>query len=149
MTALRFLPGQHLVDCELVRIERAVARGGSFFRGSGQAEFTAFRTIRYVTPYLSSRARIDVPARWSRRIAAYNSTFDICGMTSTFHQEHPDAVACPGPAAAGAASAAGTATAPRPTHGRVRPCTPRFTKARGSPRHLREAVVKTLWKRRR
>ncbi|MGW7434072.1 hypothetical protein ACWGIN_31645 [Streptomyces sp. NPDC054861] len=69
----------------------AVARGGSFFRGSGQAEFTAFRTVRYVAPYLRSRARIDVPARWSRRIAAYSSTFDICGMTSTFHQEHPDA----------------------------------------------------------
>jgi len=32
-----------------------------------------------------------MPSRWSRRIAAYSSTFDICGMTSTFHQEHPDA----------------------------------------------------------
>ena len=56
---------------------KAVARGGSFFRGSGQAEFTAFRTVRYVTPYLRSRARIDIPARWSRRIAAYSSTCDI------------------------------------------------------------------------
>lgn len=57
-------------------------------RGSGQAEFTAFRTVRYVTPYFRSRARIDTPARWSRRIAAYSSTFVICGMASAFHQEH-------------------------------------------------------------
>lgn len=26
-----------------------------------------------------------------RRIAAYSSTFDICGMTRAFHQKHPDA----------------------------------------------------------
>ena len=32
-----------------------------------------------------------MPPRWSRRIAAYSSTFDIRGMTSTFHQEHVDA----------------------------------------------------------
>lgn len=38
-----------------------------------------------------SRARIDMFAQWSCRIAAYSSTFDICGMNSTFHQEHPDA----------------------------------------------------------
>ncbi|MFF2191235.1 hypothetical protein [Streptomyces sp. NPDC058155] len=36
-------------------------------------------------------ARIDRPLRWSRPIAAYSSTFDMGGMTSTFHQEHPDA----------------------------------------------------------
>ncbi|QHA08972.1 hypothetical protein GQF42_42180 [Streptomyces broussonetiae] len=29
--------------------------------------------------------------RWSRRIAACSSTFDICGTTSTFHREHPHA----------------------------------------------------------
>ncbi|WP_331718915.1 hypothetical protein OHU23_40640 (plasmid) [Streptomyces virginiae] len=40
---------------------------------------------------MRSISRIFVPARWSRRIAAYSSTFDICGMTGTFHQEHPDA----------------------------------------------------------
>ncbi|MFD4974842.1 hypothetical protein [Streptomyces sp. NPDC058424] len=32
-----------------------------------------------------------MPPRWSRRIAAYSSTFDMRGMTSTFHQEHLDA----------------------------------------------------------
>ncbi|MFE9926166.1 hypothetical protein ACFYQA_32755 [Streptomyces sp. NPDC005774] len=32
-----------------------------------------------------------MPSRWSRRIAAYSSTFDIRGMTRTFHQEHLDA----------------------------------------------------------
>ncbi|MFB6717882.1 MULTISPECIES: hypothetical protein [unclassified Streptomyces] len=47
---------------------------------------------RHVTPCLRSSSRIDMPPRWSRRIAAYSSTFDIWGMTSTFHQEHPDAV---------------------------------------------------------
>ncbi|WKX23275.1 hypothetical protein [Streptomyces sp. HUAS CX7] len=67
------------------------ARGGSFLRGSGQAESSAFQTVRHVTPCVRSSSRIDMPPRWSRRIAAYNSTFDICGMTSTFHQEHPDA----------------------------------------------------------
>uniref|UniRef100_UPI0013EDEF4E hypothetical protein n=3 Tax=Protofrankia TaxID=2994361 RepID=UPI0013EDEF4E len=51
-------------------------------RGCGQAESSAFRTVRHVTPYLCSSSRIDVPSRWSRRIAAYSSTFDIGGMTS-------------------------------------------------------------------
>ncbi|GGW96540.1 hypothetical protein GCM10010297_18030 [Streptomyces malachitofuscus] len=60
-------------------------------RGSGQAESNAFRTVRHVTPWARSSCRIDMPLRWSRRIAAYSSTFDIRGMTSTFHQEHPDA----------------------------------------------------------
>lgn len=60
-------------------------------RGSGQDESNAFRTVRQVTPCLRSSSRIDMPPRWSRRIAAYSSTFDICGMTRTFHQEHPDA----------------------------------------------------------
>ncbi|MFD7517383.1 hypothetical protein ACFV85_21565 [Streptomyces niveus] len=69
-----------------------VARGGSFLRGSGPKESNAFRTVRHVTPCLRSSSRIDIPPRWSRRIAAYSSTFDILrGMTSTFHQEHPDA----------------------------------------------------------
>jgi hypothetical protein len=40
---------------------------------------------------MRSSSRIDMPTRWSGRIAAYSSTFDICGMTSTFHQEHSDA----------------------------------------------------------
>ncbi|WP_333740507.1 hypothetical protein [Streptomyces sp. IBSBF 2806] len=63
----------------------------SLLRGSGQAESNAFRTVRHVTPCVRSSSRIDMPLRWSRRIAAYSSTFDICGMTSTFHQEHLDA----------------------------------------------------------
>ena len=32
-----------------------------------------------------------MPPRWSRRIAAYSSIFDIRGMTRTFHHEYPDA----------------------------------------------------------
>ncbi|NEB96504.1 MULTISPECIES: hypothetical protein [Streptomyces] len=43
-------------------------------------------------------SRIDLPPRWSRRIAAYSSTFDIRGMTRTFHQEHPDAALARTPA---------------------------------------------------
>ncbi|MER8162296.1 hypothetical protein [Streptomyces sp. NPDC094472] len=69
----------------------AVGRGGSFFRGSGQTESTALRTVRHDTLYLRSTSRIVMPPRWSRRIAAYRSTFDICGMTRAFHQEHLDA----------------------------------------------------------
>jgi hypothetical protein len=64
---------------------RAVGRGGSFFLGSGQAESTALRTVRHDTLYLRSIGRIFMPPRWSRRIAAYSSTFDICGMTRAFH----------------------------------------------------------------
>ncbi len=45
-----------------------------------------------------SRSRIVMPARWSRQIAAYSSTFDICGITRTFHREHPDAVLASTPA---------------------------------------------------
>ncbi|MEU5510810.1 hypothetical protein [Streptomyces fungicidicus] len=69
----------------------AVARGGSFFLGSGQTESTAFLIVRHDTLYLREISRIVMPSRWSRRIAAYSSTFDICGMTRAFHQEHPDA----------------------------------------------------------
>ncbi|CAM5674388.1 hypothetical protein SCANM63S_00669 [Streptomyces canarius] len=58
-------------------------------------ESHALRTVRHVTPCLRSSSRIDMPPRWSRRIAAYGSTFDICGMTSTSHQEHPDAARAP------------------------------------------------------
>ncbi|MFD7386458.1 hypothetical protein [Streptomyces anulatus] len=43
-------------------------------------------------------SRIYLPPRWSRRIAAYSSTFDIRGMTMTFHQEHPDAALARTPA---------------------------------------------------
>ncbi|MEV4996641.1 hypothetical protein [Streptomyces niveus] len=32
---------------------------------------------------------IGIPPQWARRIAAYSSTFDIQGMTSTFRQKHP------------------------------------------------------------
>ncbi|GAA2424355.1 hypothetical protein GCM10010421_08520 [Streptomyces glaucus] len=69
----------------------AVARGGSFFLGSGQTESTAFLIVRYDTLYLREISRIVMPPRWSCRIAAYSSTFDICGMTRALHQEHPDA----------------------------------------------------------
>jgi hypothetical protein len=51
-----------------------------------------YTVIRQATLYLRSSSRIVMPARWSRRIAAYSSTFDICGMTRAFHREHPDAV---------------------------------------------------------
>ncbi|MCX2184077.1 hypothetical protein KV205_26610 [Streptomyces sp. SKN60] len=44
---------------------------------SGQAEFNAVRAVHHLTPCLSSSSRIDMPPRWSRRIAAYSSTFDI------------------------------------------------------------------------
>jgi hypothetical protein len=46
------------------------ARGGGFFRGSGQAEARALTTVRRPTLYLRSIARPDMPARASRRIAA-------------------------------------------------------------------------------
>jgi hypothetical protein len=39
---------------------------------------------------LRSIFRIFMPPRWSRRIAAYSSTFDICGMTRAFRRKHPD-----------------------------------------------------------
>jgi hypothetical protein len=63
--------------------------GGSFFRGSGQADDSALRTVRRPTPYLRASARPDIPARASRRIAAYSSTFDD-GMTTLLDYEaHP------------------------------------------------------------
>lgn len=39
-----------------------------------------------------------MPPRWSRRIAAYSSIFDIRGMTRTFHHEYPDAALARTPA---------------------------------------------------
>lgn len=69
----------------------AVGLGGRCFLGSGQTESTALRTARHDTLYLRSISRIFIPPRWSRRIAACSSIFDICGMTRPFHQEHPDA----------------------------------------------------------
>ncbi|MCP9956562.1 hypothetical protein [Streptomyces sudanensis] len=75
-----------------------VAFGSSFLRGSGHDESDAFRTVRHVTPCLRSSSRIDMPPRWSRRIAAYNSAFGIRGMTSAFHREHPEAVPARTPA---------------------------------------------------
>lgn len=73
-------------------------RGDNGIRGSGHAEFRALRTVRQATLYLRSSARIVMPARWSRRNAAYSSAFDICGMTRTFHREHPYAVLASTPA---------------------------------------------------
>ncbi|MFB6513102.1 hypothetical protein ACFCW4_29650 [Streptomyces virginiae] len=69
----------------------AVGRGGSCFLGPGRTESTAFLTLRHDTLYLRSIFRVFVLAWWSRQIAAYSSTFDICGMARTLHQEHPDA----------------------------------------------------------
>ena len=52
-------------------------RGGSFFRGAGQAELNASRTVRRCTRYLRASARTDSPSlRLSLRIAANSSTFD-------------------------------------------------------------------------
>jgi MFS family permease len=45
-------------------------RGGGLFGGCGQAEASALTTVRRPTLYLRSRARPDIPARASRRIAA-------------------------------------------------------------------------------
>ncbi|MFF5933200.1 hypothetical protein [Streptomyces sp. NPDC012508] len=81
---------KHHIDHLLVR-SRGSGRGRSRFLGSGQTESTALRTVRHDTLYLRSISRIFMPPRWSRRIAAYSSTFDIRGMTRPFHQEHPDA----------------------------------------------------------
>ncbi|GAA3136183.1 hypothetical protein GCM10010521_22920 [Streptomyces rameus] len=39
--------------------------------------------------YLRSNSRIVMPARWSRRIAAYSSTFDICGAAVRALQPAP------------------------------------------------------------
>ncbi|CAM5546321.1 hypothetical protein SALBM217S_02334 [Streptomyces griseoloalbus] len=41
----------------------AVGRGGSFFRGSGQTESTAFLTVLHDTLYLRSSSRIFMPTR--------------------------------------------------------------------------------------
>ncbi len=41
----------------------AVGRGGSFFRGSGQTESTAFLTVRHDTVHLCSSSRIFKSAR--------------------------------------------------------------------------------------
>lgn len=55
---------------------------------SGRPPAGAYGTVRHVTPCLRSSSRIDMPPRWSRRIAAYSATFDTRGMTSAFHQKH-------------------------------------------------------------
>ncbi|MFG3023724.1 hypothetical protein ACGFZQ_35200 [Streptomyces sp. NPDC048254] len=56
-----------------------VLRGGSCLRGSGQTDSMAAFAVRKPTPYLRCRARFDIPARVSRRIAAYRSTLDFGG----------------------------------------------------------------------
>lgn len=38
-----------------------------------------------------------IPERRDQAITAYSSTFGICGMTRTFHQEHPDAALASNP----------------------------------------------------
>jgi hypothetical protein len=52
------------------------ALGGGRLRGSGHAEDRALTTVRRPTRYFFSRPRADIPARASRRIAAYSSTFE-------------------------------------------------------------------------
>ena len=52
------------------------ALGGSCLRGSGHAEARALTIVRRPTRYFFSIARPDIPARASRRIAAYSSTFE-------------------------------------------------------------------------
>ncbi|MFD5342045.1 hypothetical protein [Streptomyces hawaiiensis] len=81
---------QDLIDHRLVRIQSG---------GSGRQLLTRFRPGRVQRiPYrppghavLALRPPHRHAAARSRRIAAYSSTFDICGMTRTFRQEHPDA----------------------------------------------------------
>src|SRR5699024_408571 len=58
-------------------------RFGCGLRGSGHAEACAAATVRYPTPYLRCRARLDIPARTSRRIAEYRSTLDLPAGTDT------------------------------------------------------------------
>ncbi len=52
------------------------ARGAIFFRGRGHADSKALRTVGCETPCLRITARIDRPARTSRRSAAYSSVLD-------------------------------------------------------------------------
>lgn len=49
------------------------------------------RYVRLAVSSTSHSPLTDGPPRRSRRITAYSSTFDICGMTSTFHQKQLDA----------------------------------------------------------
>ncbi|WP_408055089.1 SulP family inorganic anion transporter [Streptomyces mutabilis] len=56
-----------------------VPRGRGFFRGSGRTGSNAVFTVRTPTPYSRIKARYDIPARASRRIAAYESTLDFGG----------------------------------------------------------------------
>lgn len=59
-----------------------VLRGGSCLRGSGQTDSMAAFTVRKPTPYLRCKARFDIPARASRRIAGYRSTLDFGGISA-------------------------------------------------------------------
>ncbi|MBF6250732.1 hypothetical protein IU443_17745 [Nocardia farcinica] len=51
-------------------------RFGYWRRSAGHTDDVAACTVRQPTPYLACNARPDNPARASRRIAAYSSTFD-------------------------------------------------------------------------
>ncbi|MFB8046186.1 hypothetical protein ACFC8F_33380 [Streptomyces hydrogenans] len=81
---------QDLVDHRLVAIHSGRPRRQHLARlRPGRIRSLPRRPPRQAV--LALKLRIDMPPRWSRRIAAYSSTFEILGMTSAFHQEHPDA----------------------------------------------------------
>jgi hypothetical protein len=65
------------------------ARGGKGLRGFGHADANAAVTVRRPTRYFDSSARLDIPARASRRIAAYRSTFDMGGIDTALHPDQP------------------------------------------------------------
>lgn len=73
---------QDRIDDRFERIELRRARC-VFLAVLGPADPRAKRTVRQPTPCLRSISRPDNPARASRRIAAYNSTRDTIGISSS------------------------------------------------------------------
>lgn len=65
------------------------ALGGNCFRGSGHADARALTIVRRPIRYFFSIARPDIPARASRRIAAYRSIFEGGMGTLSRHEAHP------------------------------------------------------------
>jgi hypothetical protein len=65
------------------------ARGGRGLPGFGHADASAAVTVRRPTWYFDFKERLDNPARASRRIAAYRSTFDTGGIDTAFHPDQP------------------------------------------------------------
>src|SRR5262249_922337 len=93
---------------------------GGFFRGSGHADDTALMIVRRPTQYLRSIARPDIPARASRRIAAYSSTFDTGGMRTPRSPSTP--IVPPQPLRSGHLTR--NPTSPPPRSGHPRQATP-------------------------